>query len=344
MNRKTLTAGFLAAVVVFVTLAAIVLSPGVLQPQSSTPDSGNGGDTGNDNGGNGGDNGDGGTTPQEPVPIETPAWNVGDSWTYNVTSSSSEPSEYSDRSFGVAGEFTRTVTAIEGDAYNVSVTGTFRIEGFDLMQDSLLGNASIMVLTNVSLNQATVEGYSLYRTSDLAKLRDIRTIHLSGAIETEAGDYNLSYTKTIETTYDPAFDVWDFPLDENETWEAVTNATVRVWTEWAIEGPNLDYEDDHNFTATVPVYLLLMSGEREDVETPAGTFASLPVRPALPEIDSSSLDDRLGFLISLGSDTLTEPGSSAQLWFSAEAGNVVRAETIAFGSRIQVVLVETTYT
>ncbi len=341
MNRKTLTVGLLAAVIVFVALAAIVLGPGVLQPQTSRPDSGNGGDMGDGNGGTGDDNGDGGTPPQD-VPVETPTWDVGDSWTYNVSSSSEDPREFSDRDFGIRGEFTRTVTAIEDGTYNVSLAGAFRIIGFDPVEESLFESRSIMVVSDAYLNEATVGGYSLYRTEDLAKLADVRTIHLSGAIETEYGTYNVSYTKTTETTYDPAFDVWDFPLDENETWGASTNATIRVWIDWTIEGPNVDHEDSHNFTATVPVHLLLMSGELEDVETPAGTFASVPVKAGLPEIESAAPYGRLELLTGLGSDTWSDPHAFATAWFSGDVGNVVKVVVSAGDYRLDIVLVDYT--
>lgn len=336
MNRKTLTVGLLAAVVVFVALAAIVLSPGVLRPQTSRPDSGNGEDTGEGNGG------DGGSTPQESVPIETPTWDVGDSWTYNVSSSSEDLRAFSDRSFEIKGEFTRTVTAIEGGAYNMSLDGAFRVLGFDPIEESLFGDRPVMVLSDAYLNEATVDGYSLYRTSDIAKLLDVRTVHLSGAIETEYGTYNASYTKTTETKYDPALDVWDFPLAENESWDARTNATIRVWIDWTIEGPNLDHEDGYNFTATIPLHLLLMSGELEDVETPAGTFASVPVKLGVPEIQSVALDERVDLLMGLGSDTWSEPHAFATAWFSGDVGNVVKAVLGAGDCRVEIVLVDYT--
>ena len=341
MNRRTLTVGLVAAVLVFVVLAAIVFSPGVLQPQTTTPDTGNGDDTGDGNGGNGDDNGDGGTTPQD-VPVETPIWDVGDSWTYNESSSSDGSHELSDRDFGIRGEFTRTVTAIEDDTYNVSLSGAFRILGFDPIEDSLFEERSILVVSNAYVDEATVGGYSLYRTADLAKLLDVRTVHLSGAIETDYGTYNISYTKTTETTYDPAFDVWDFPLDENETWNATTNATLRVWIDWTIEGPNVDHADGHNFTLVIPVHLLLMSGELEDVETPAGTFASVPVKIGLPEIDVAALDGRLELLTGLGSDSGSERHAFAAAWFSGDVGNVVKAVVSAGDYRLEIVLVDYT--
>ena len=341
MNRRTLTAGLVAAVLVFVVLAAIVFSPGVLQPQTTTPDTGNGDGTDNGDGGNGEDNGDGGTTPQD-VPVETPAWDVGDSWTYNVSSSSDDSHELSDRDFAIRGQFTRTVTAIEEDAYNVSLTGAFEILGFDPIEESLFEERSILIVSNAYVDEATVAGYSLYRTADLAKLQDVRTIHLSGAIETDYGTYNVSYTKTTETTFDPAFDVWGFPLDENERWNATTNATLRVWVDWAIEGPNLDHADGHNFTLVIPVHLVLMSGELEDVETPAGTFPSVPVRLGLPEIEVAALDGRLELLTGLGSDSGSEPGAFAAAWFSGDVGNVVKAVASAGDYRLDIVLVDYT--
>lgn len=332
LDRRTLTVGLVAALVVFATLAALVFSPGVLQPQVTTPDTGNGD-------GNGEDDGNGGTTPQESVPVETPSWAVGDSWTYNVSMSHDDVSITSDRSPEIVGNYTQTVTAIEADAYNVSVTGAFRLRGYDVMQALATDGARVLVDLSARAYDATLEGHSLYRTEDLAILEEVRIVNLDATIETDKGTYSISYTKTIAVTYEPAFDIWDFPLDENETWHAGTNATIRVWVAWTIEGPNLDHADDHNYTVTVPVQLLLSSGKLADVVTPAGTFASIPVEPAHPEIWATYLRERLGVLEILDVSGLSRDGISAAVWFSGDVGNIVKAEATGGDRRIDIILV-----
>src|SRR5207245_5081377 len=40
---------------------------------------------------------------------------------------------------------------------------------------------------------------------------------------TARGWFNVSYSATVQTTYQPALDIWAFPIEENETWNVSSN-------------------------------------------------------------------------------------------------------------------------
>ncbi len=286
-----------------------------------------------------------GTRPQPAAgPIGTPTWHVGDSWTYSVNASSAPDSTQS--LWGapaLEGTVTRTVDAADGSQYNVSLAATFHIgKVIDLSQETGYGNTSIMLHSSVVLNDATVDGYTLYRASDLAKVKEFRTVHISGSFYAEYDMYNAtinaSYTAKIETSYDPPLDVWSFPLGENETWEAASNATVHVWKVWRFDGPNWYIEKGRNATFTVPIRLLLASGVFEDVTTPAGTFSAIPVRVGLPVLDLGTTTDQMAFAMRLGDDGFGEPHTAVEAWFNGDVGNVVKAETLLDGMHVEIEL------
>src|SRR6266704_3506785 len=218
-----------------------------------------------------------GTRPQpEAGPIETPTWHVGDTWTYSVNASSAFDST---QSLWVApaleGTVTRTVDSADGSQYNVSLAATFHIgRVIDLSQETGYGNATIMLRSTVVLNDATVDGYTLYRASDLAKVTEFRTVHISGSFYAEYGMYN---------------------------------ATINVWKVWRFEGPDWYVEKGRNATFTVPIRFLLASGMFEDVTTPAGTFSAIPVRVGLPLMDLGTTTDQRAFAMRIGEDGFGEP-------------------------------------
>ncbi|TLZ74895.1 MAG: hypothetical protein E6K14_02230 [Methanobacteriota archaeon] len=277
-------------------------------------------------------------------PIETPTWHVGDTWTYSVNTSSAPDSL---GSLWVApaleGTVTRTVDAADGSQYNVSLAATFHVgKVIDLSQETGYGNASIMLHSYVVLNDATVDGYTLYRASDLAKVTEFRTVHISGSFHAEYGTYNAtinaSYTAKVLTNYDPPLDIWSFPLGENETWEAASNATVHVWKVWRFEGADWYIEKGRNATFTVPIRVLLASGMFEDVTTPAGTFSAIPVRVGLPLMDLGTTTDQMAFAMRLGDDGIGEPHAPVEAWFNGDVGNVVKAVTVLDGLHVQIEL------
>lgn len=275
-----------------------------------------------------------------PVPqattITTPTWHTGDSWTYHVNASTFAPTQGDP---AVVGNVTRTVVSADSSQDNVSVSGSFRVRPFlGLADDPEFENAAatlpVVLPTPVIMQNASLSGFTWYRPSDLAELRDVRTIRLNGSIATPIGTFTATYTAKVVTTYNPAFDVWAFPIRENATWNASSNATIQVWIKWRLDGPNVDFEFGHNFTATVPVRLVLASGMVGDATTPAGTFPSIPVRLAVPPTILAGASTSFGVALGLGMDAWTLPRVSTEVWFSGTVGNIVKAVIPAGGTRI----------
>jgi len=268
--------------------------------------------------------------------IGVPTWHVGDSWTYNVNSTPPDVIIAGPTWGGpsLTGTLTRTVAAADGSQYNVTVHGSFHLAGvFDPARDGNETNSSTLLFPPVMEN-ATVDGYALYRASDLAELKEVRTVQLKSALWTARGWFNTSYTATVQTTYEPALNIWSFPIEENETWNVSSNATIHAMIAWRFDGPNDSFGFWHNFKVTVPIRLTLHSGELENVTTPAGTFASIPVRVALPTIDRLATDDREGPVVGLGGDECGQPRLAAEAWFSGDVGNAVKAVSFIGGMKI----------
>src|SRR5881409_1592033 len=269
--------------------------------------------------------------------ITKPTWRVGDTWTYHVNSTPPDVYVTSPtwESPSLTGTLTRTVASADASQYNVTVHGSFHLESvFDAARDGGETNTSTLLLFPPVMQNATVDGYALYRASDLAELKEVRTVHLKSSLWTARGWFNASYTATVQTTYDPALDIWAFPLGENETWNVSSNATIHAMIAWRFDGPNESFGFWHTFDVTAPIRLMLHSGEIQDVTTPAGTFSSIPVRVALPTIDRLTTDDREGPVVGLGGDECGRPRLAAEAWFSGDVGNVVKAVTFIGGMKI----------
>lgn len=274
---------------------------------------------------------DGTNQSQSDAPIGTPTWGVGDTWTYETKESWRA---LDDVYPSVTWSLTKTVVSADGGAYNVSLQGSFRIPGFvDLMGAEMPSTIDGGHIRSVFKN-ATIEGYAWYRASDLAKLKDVRMIEIDNSFETHSGTYEASYLARIETTYEPALNLWSFPLGENETWTVTSNATIHAAIAWRVVGPDVRWEAGQNFTATRPIRLVLSSGESEDVTTPAGTFASIPVRiGSVPVVRGA--DEHLDLVLDLGDDEMLE---RVTFWFSGSAKNVVMASVLLGGDRVDAVL------
>jgi hypothetical protein len=269
--------------------------------------------------------------------IGVPTWHVGDSWTYNVNSTPPDVFVTGPTwgSPSLTGMLTRTVASADASEYNVTVHGSFHLASvFDAARDGGDANSSTLLLYRPVMENATVDGYALYRASDLAELKEVRTVSFKSSLWTARGWFNASYTATVQTTYEPALDIWSFPLGENETWNVSSNATIHAMIAWRFDGPNDSFGFWHTFNATVPIRLALHSGELENVTTAAGTFASIPVRVALPTIDRLTTDDREGPVLGLGGDECGRPRLAAEAWFSGDVGNVVKAVTFIGGMKI----------
>jgi len=278
-----------------------------------------------------------GTNPPQSSSVGVPTWHVGDSWTYNVNST--PPDVFiAGPTWGspsLTGTLTRTVASASGSEYNVTVHGSFHLGSvFDPVRDGNETNSSTLLLFRPVMENATVDGYAVYRASDLAELKEVRTVQLKSALWTARGWFNVSYTATVQTTYAPALDIWAFPIEENETWNVSSDATIHAIIAWRFDAPNDSFGFWHNSNVTVPIRLMLHSGELESVTTPAGTFSSIPVRVALPTIDRLATDDREGPVVGLGGDECGQPRLAAEAWFSGDVGNVVKAVSFIGGMKI----------
>ena len=323
MQRKFL--GVLAAgVIAAVAIAAIAFGPaglGNLSSPGSNP------------------NEPGTVTRPQPTAFDAPTWHQGDSWTYEVNSSSRSLQPDGP---AASGHLTRTVVSASASQYNLSLEGAFHVRW--MVEPTPLADASgapAMTMCQSMLENATVSGYSWYRASDLALQKEVRTVAVHGSSRTDAGVYDASYSATVETTFDPALDVWSFPLKANETWNATANATVHGWIQWQLSGPSVSWKEVANFTYTHSVRLFLMSGEAVDVSTPAGTFSSIPVSMGRPELDlthAQITSDPADRAIGLDHEVPVERNHAMQAWFSGTAKNVVKVQMFAAGMRLNLVL------
>lgn len=320
MQRRTLviTAGVVAAV----AIAAIAFGPAGLV-NLSTPR------TNPDEPGNGGNQG------PQPNALDVPTWHEGDSWTYEVNGSADKTSRDGP---SATGRITRTVVSADASTYNVSVQGSFHADWTLNPIPHGVAPGSIMLAYHMFFEDATVDGYTWVRTSDLAIVKDVRTVRFDATFETDAGAYNASYTATVETTYDPALDVWAFPIEANETWNATSTATVRISKDWRVDDPHGAWEFGQDFNVTRDVRLFMMSGAAEDIGTPAGTFPSIPVRIGRPALGGTGTSDLMDVTVGLDCDVPVPHDHSVEMWFSGTAKNVVKVSFYLGGFKVSLVL------
>lgn len=314
--------GLASALVVGAVVAGLAFAPQLLVPASPTENPG---------------------TTQGPdvgaasAPIGVPTWAVGDDWSYNVTLTAVADGHNVTL---VKGRVTETVVGVlpdqgQGEAYNVTVDGTFAL---DPSAAAMAGLAMRHDLPPIVFTEATVSGYSWYRTADLAKLTDVRSLKLSGSAGMHASAH---LTVDAQATYDPPWDHWSFPMEEDEGWNVTTKATVQGQAVLRVDYPSGWVEVGHNFSFEAPLNYSVASGEFEDVETPAGVFSALPtvVEPHLPDAaDAMAAEVSLALDLGMSGD---HHRPRAVAWFSADAGNVVRAIADSSGAlQLEAVLVE----
>lgn len=312
----------IACLVTAVAISAIALGPAVLRNLGApgTP---------------GGQNGSG---PQA-TSIERPTWHPGDTWTYAVitTSQGMRPDGPS-----ASGSLTRTVVSADAAQENVSFAGSFHIRWMvDVTPTAGAADASWMGMCNGMFENATLGGYTWYQASDLAIIKEVRTLEVQGSTMTPMGTYASSYKAFVETSFDPALKVWSFPLQANETWMASSNATIHASTHWQLNGPNVSWDFHSNFTAHAPVRLFLHSGDAEAVATPAGTFSAIPVSVGHPEPEvasatpsEASVNHAMGF----DHEIPVERNHASVAWFSGTAKNIVQAYVFTLGFRLNLTL------
>jgi hypothetical protein len=245
--------------------------------------------------------------------IALPSWSAGDRWTYRVTvGRASDTFDIATAESALLGTFTKTVvgTVDAGGATAYNVTLAADLSGSMAVSTEDSGE--------VQMTSANLEGYSWYRTSDLAKIRDVRTLSLEGRLETMYGTANVSWTVWADTSYGPAWDLWAFPIEANETWPVGTNATVELRTAFRLDGPDLSFEYTRNASFVVPIAYTMQSGTAENVTTPAGTFET--IRTFVSSIPDD-VDPDMATALSLVD---AAPHASLEAWVSPDVENVVR--------------------
>jgi hypothetical protein len=316
MRTKTvgIISGFL--IVAAVAIAAAALSPMALlsRPNSNSP---------------------GGSTGPHALAFEKPTWNAGDSWTYTASASR-------DGGQGGAiatGTLTRTVESVDASVVNVSVDGAFRAH-WTLSPDSAGTAGTILIAYQMYFTDATIDGYTWYRASDLATLKEVRTIHFEGNFETDSGVYHAGYTATVETTFEPALNVWSFPLEANAAWSATATASVHATAAWAVDTPSQPWIFRKEITLTRDVHLSLVSGASEDVVTPAGTFQSIPVWLGPPHVGILGATRAPGLADGMDEDVPVLREHAAGAWFSGSAKNVVKVSFDTADAHLDLTLTE----
>lgn len=306
--------GFASAAVVLAILASIAFAPQLLAPQSLADNPGTNPDT-----------------TQQPLPsaVEVPVWAVGNRWVYSV-SLTTDGYEWTARI--LHGQIAEEVTAIEavegaGAAYNVSVSGTFE---FDPGVTKESGTSLFHERPEIRFMTASVDGYTLFRTENLARLLDVRTVRLEGTksvpVDAEHGIEVIAHTSLVlhlRATYEPAWDHWSFPIEENEMWTVKTNASVEGLAVFRADVPDGWIEIGKRFSFEVPLVYMVKSGTFEDVETPAGAFRAIGTAVER-SLGSVPMKDDLAMAVELA-HVERIPHGSVETWFSPDARNVVLA-------------------
>ncbi len=319
LQRKLLTLLAVPLVALAIAVSAVAIVPGMLSALS----------------------------PTYATSIAAPAWKVGDTWTYNVSLAPLGEQEILPQEMTttvptlpsslVVGTLTETVAGTvstdAGAAWNVTVDGSLNVGG----------PAPMAGVQSLTLRTVPVTGFVWLRQSDLAPVYSEKSVHLATSWTLSFGNrtwytpmanatYSLTYDATTQVWYHPPLTIWQFPLEENSTWAVRSNATIEYASTFAFSGPNVTFETNHSANFTVPVDFSMHTGFFENVTTPAGTFRALPVSafrgplfPAVPDRDVSAMMNLTG------ETDLAMPRGLGTAWFSASAGNVVKANTFSEG-------------
>jgi hypothetical protein len=260
------------------------------------------------------------TTSPTAASIPAPTWTAGQSWTYNVSVSRIAPAVigwYGYSTYGLVTEkVLGTVSTGFGDAYNVSVAGTFGMMG---VYRTNLPQAS-------ETSSVTLTGFTWYRTTDLATIASVRSTHLEHNVTVRNATWSTDFTANLWVDYDPPLATWQFPLQANASWNVSSNATVHYSSSYKVIGTNVSLGGTHFANATIPIRFRLQTADFANLTTPAGTFWSLRVSAVVGPVTMEFPDHAVDLGLNATTDILSEPlHPIMSLWFSAKVGNVVKA-------------------
>lgn len=292
--------------------------------------------------------------------IDVPTWSVGDAWSYDVNLTrvegdaqdilcdahddicdiTSEPSDDLVARALVLGSLTASVAGIEttesGDVYNVSVTGSFELQPWE---DRMPWERLDHEVVPIHFGAVTIEGYSLYLVDSLALVKDVRTVHMTGEFSGDWGTATAALTLWTVKTYDPAIDLWAFPILPMESWVVESTASVDVTSVFRLDAPDYYVEVGRHRAFDVPIRLVAESGEFEEVTTPAGTFQAIPISFSPSMVAEREEMDAVGVATALDHGELRSE-ATFEVWFSSDVGAAVRLHAAVHGLDLEIVLVE----
>ena len=323
MQRKMMTLLAVPLLAIALAASAVAFAPGILNAFSAAPSTA--------------------------TSFAAPSWKVGDTWTYNVSLGSMDaqvlPSEMlAQTSWGnespVVGTLTETVVGSVSTAYGQAWNTTVNVTLAPAEPEHEIGMQPMTVA--LPLPAVSLSGFGWYRESDLAPVYAVRTVHLDSTWTMSSGTwmdfsalanatYFLNDTATTAISFAPPLEEYAFPMQQNATWNATSNATVRYTSTFDFSGPNVTYEASHAVNFTVPLHLTMRTGMFENVTTPAGTFRALRVTASRGEFGPVADHDASAMLNLTESMDVEVPHAFASVWFSGQVGNVVRAD-VGFGA------------
>ncbi len=277
--------------------------------------------------------------------VPAPSWAVGDRWTYNISLASSDQGELLPHEMVMQpaiptetfllGTFTETVSASVstpyGAAWNVTLDGAF---GSAPPRPILFGTPSIQAVAGPAV---TLSGYAWLRQSDLAPIYTLKSVHMDRTwtfTDNSTGyagmmgnaTYTFAFDATTQVWYAPALAIWEFPLEENTSWNVTSNATVHYTSSFSVTGSNVTIEASHAANFTAPLRFSERTGSFENVTAPAGTFRALPISASRASVRLESSDPDANAVMNLtDASDLELPHPFATASMSAQAGNVVKA-------------------
>ena len=298
--------------------------------------------------------------------IPAPSWAVGDKWTYNVSLASTDQGELLPQEMTMQpavpaeafllGTLTETVSGSVstpyGAAWNVTLDGTF---GSAPPRPIIFGTPTTQSVTGPTV---TLTGYAWLRQSDLAPIYTLKSVHMEKnwtftynstwyAGMMGNATYTFAFDATTQVWYAPALAIWQFPLEENTSWNVTSNATVHYASSFSVTGPNVTFSASHAANFTVPLRFSEHTGFFENVTTPAGTFRALPISASRASMRLQSSDPDANAVMNFtDASDLELPHPIATAWMSAQTGNVVKATfwtSLIDGPRIEVDLVSYTF-
>ena len=182
---------------------------------------------------------------------DSPVWEIGDYWNYNMYISYEQPSASADLTLNMHFE----VTNDDGVHYILNFEGNVE------------GSVSIAGVIEGEMKNTVINGQLYIRKSDLAMITF--NAHMEGEIERMFVTNAFSADIELKQNVTPAVSPYDFPIEVNETW-TVPNITFWLHLEAKIELA-VPYEVLYDFPVYIEEHTLTCTGI-EELSVPAGIY------------------------------------------------------------------------